>query len=459
MGFDTYLKIDGIVALDWRKQASALPRLLFQHDQFNIRSAVDPDGVTFMEVTFAATTAEALESLDAAGLGWHAAVAAYSNFRFVGGYSSGMFMAELMFSGLRDRNAERQKTEAFERLPPEVDLINLGESMARQWFDPDNEQVVLLSDLSYNGDLPEPGEAAMNAFKAAEAAEVAEPFAAARAAESLALLDRRAPLLAWPLVVCVFLKHLPPDIRIVLDLSEDARSSYDVKTESSAREYTESYWERASESLTEEAQALGRLFAVLASFNSKLGRDFWFARAADLLGRIETFPRNDEETSARSRGDALEGLVDALVRTEEPELRVIEKNFRTTAEEIDLLLTSSLVDPFWVALGSPLILVECKNWAAKVGVPELRIFESKITDRGALCRVGIFISMSGFTRPFLDRLKSFQNTGGVIFAIDGSELRTLVMSKTRLTDWLRSEGIRRSLGGAQANSRRSNPRR
>ena len=467
MGFDTYLKIDDAVVLDWRKQASPLPRLLFQHDQVTVRSSVDDDGIEFTEVTFSATAAEALANLDDAGLGWHAAVAAYSEFRLTGGYSSGMFIASLMFSGPRDsslmfsdfreREAEKQRTEAFERLAPEIDLTNLSEAMARQWIDPDSEQVVLLSDLSYNGDLPEPLDAAMNALKAAEAAEVAEPFAAARAAESLAFLDRSAPLLAWPLVMCVFLKHLPPDTRLVLNLSEDARESYGVEDETSAREYAASYWERASESLTGEAQALGRLFAVLASFNSKLGRDFWFARAADLLGRITTFSLDDTETSARSRGDALESLVDALVRTEEPELRIVEKNFRTAAEEIDLLLSNSLSDPFWIALGSPLILVECKNWTAKVGVSELRIFESKITDRGALCKVGIFVSMSGFTKPFLERLQSFQSTGGVIFAIDGSELHTLVTSKVRLTSWLRNEGIRHSLGGAKSDNPR--PRR
>ena len=102
--------------------------------------------------------------------------------------------------------------------------------------------------------------------------------------------------------------------------------------------------------------------------------------------------------------------------------------------------------PFWIAQGSPLILIECKNWTAKIGVPELRVFESKIRDRGALCKIGVFVSMSGFTKPFLERLKSFQVAGGVIFAIDGVELGSLVTSKTRLTDWLRGDGIRRSLG-------------
>ena len=149
----------------------------------------------------------------------------------------------------------------------------------------------------------------------------------------------------------------------------------------------------------------------------------------------------------------MEDLVDALLRTEEPELTVVEKNYRTAAEEIDILVSNGLSDPFWISLCSPLILIECKNWQDKVGVPELRVFESKITDRGALCRVGIFVSMSGFTKPFIQRLRLFQNTGGIIFAVEGVDLMEVVASKVTLTNWLRSEGIRRSLGGFQSRDR------
>jgi hypothetical protein len=119
----------------------------------------------------------------------------------------------------------------------------------------------------------------------------------------------------------------------------------------------------------------------------------------------------------------------------------------TEEEEIDLLLTNGLTDPFWSSLTSPLILVECKNWKKAVGVPELRVFESKMRDRGALCRIGIFVALSGFTKPFLTRLKAIHVNGGVIFAINGENLSALVTSKRRLTSWLREEGLRRSLGG------------
>jgi len=179
-----------------------------------------------------------------------------------------------------------------------------------------------------------------------------------------------------------------------------------------------------------------------------VGAEFWFARAADLLARLRALAF-DEEATTRARGDALESLVDALVHTEEPELQVLEKNFRTAEVEIDLAVTNGLKDPFWIALTSPLILIECKNWTKRVGVPELRIFESKMRDRGALCRIGVFVSISGFTKPFLDRLKAVQAGGGVIFAVDGEDLVRLIGEKRRLTDWLRDEGLRRSLGSSR----------
>jgi hypothetical protein len=41
MGFDTYLYIGDRVALQWRKHASPLPRLLFRYDQLRIEN---PEG-------------------------------------------------------------------------------------------------------------------------------------------------------------------------------------------------------------------------------------------------------------------------------------------------------------------------------------------------------------------------------------------------------------------------------
>jgi hypothetical protein len=330
----------------------------------------------------------------------------------------------------------RAADRAFRELPPEEDLVNLGLTMAHQWHNPAEDKVVLLEDLSYDGSIREPSKASFDVFRAAEQASVPNPFAAARAAEYLAFLDREAPLLAWPIVICVFLKHLPPQSRISFDLSEDALQNVG-DDDFDAAEHVASWWEWASSTLASNARLMGRMFAVLTSFDGELGREYWFARAAELLNRLQS----TAPSTAKAKGDRLEALIEALLRTEEPELTVVEKNYRTAAEEIDVVVTNSLRDPFWVAHASPLILVECKNRVEKAGVTDLRVFESKIRDRGVRCKIGIFLSTSGFTKPFVDRLQRFQATGGVIFAIDGKAFREIIETKTRLTDWLRSHTI------------------
>ena len=307
-------------------------------------------------------------------------------------------------------------------------------------------KLTLLSALSYSGDLPSPLEAASLTHSAADGRNIANPFAAARAAESFANLDRIAPLLAWPLMLCVFLQHLPPGAVVELDLTEDARQAGEDLSIEVAHEYANEYWSSSAEWSASYARTLERLFAVLAGASAGAGPEFWFARAADLLGRLKSM-RDTPEVTTKARGDALENLVEALIRTEAPELQILEKNLRTRQEEIDVVLTNGLKDPFWTNLSSPLILVECKNYGNPVGVPPLRVLESKMADRGALCRVGIFVSMAGFTKTFLSRLKSLQTADRIVFALDGNDLAELVTSKQRLTDWLRERGLLRSLTG------------
>ncbi len=313
-------------------------------------------------MSFRATAADARENLEQAGLGWGAAVAAYADTRF-GGYSEGMMVVSI---GRASKNDVERQFEAFESLPADQDLMNLGMLMAQQWHDETCEEVALPSDLSYDGDLPSPHEAAFGVMQEAQKRGVDNPFAAARrgvhglprpnSANACLAVDR----------VCLLAAIARRRGRLSLLPTEDAEVSAAVNDEESAREYATRYWTMASDELAREARTLERLFAVLAGSSAAAGPEFWFARAADLLDRVHSL-RSTVEVTTRARGDALESLVDAIVRTEEPELQVIEKNLRTREEEIDLVLANGLRDPFWQSLSSPLILVECKNWSKKAG--------------------------------------------------------------------------------------------
>jgi len=92
MGFNTDLRIDDAVLLVWRKHASPTPSVLFRFDDLHIVTGVDTDNDPAVEVGFRASVGDALTTLERAGLGWRAAVAAYADTRVVRGFSFGMLM-------------------------------------------------------------------------------------------------------------------------------------------------------------------------------------------------------------------------------------------------------------------------------------------------------------------------------------------------------------------------------
>ncbi len=399
MGYDTSLLLDGDVLLLWRKHASALPRLLFRPGQavVELTPEVGNEGRRAPEggfLGFRTTAGEALATLDESGLGWAASVAAYSETRFTG-FSAGMLLGASFQSG-EDSAAVKRRLEEFKRLPPEHDLAALGAVLADQWAAPPDDGVVIFREITYDGRLKSQSETTGDVYRQAAAMGAVDAFAAARAAESWAALYDDAPLLAWPMLVCVLLHHLPPDTQVVLDLTDDAFEHSAIETADDARAYLDGYWGWTTESLASSARVLGRLFSALASFDARLAPEFWFARAAELNSRLKALATRETGATTKERGDALEALVEALLRTEEPQLQPVERNYRTREEEIDVLVTNGLTDPWWAAHGSPLILIECKNKKAKASVPDLRTFESKVMDRGALCKIGIFVSVSGF---------------------------------------------------------------
>lgn len=484
MGFDTYLQVGDRTALMWRKSVSSMPRLLFRHDQKHIKAVQSPDNpMHAFEVEYRATAAEVLETLAEGGLGLDSSVAAYGTIRqsVIAEIELKLhetFLPELLESkdtatktgGSNDEGEQlltnesdlradkshddavvrarevtfERKREVFRAQSPETDLTALGKLLAIQWLDSNVEEVAIFEDLIYDSPISATYSFVSDIMRSADQHEL-DQYAVGRAVESFGVLYGEAPLLAWPLLVCTLPKHLPPETPVSYVMTEDAHQ-HDVASEEETNAYLESYWLSSAEGLVSQASTLGRLFGVLASFDSKLGREFWFARAAEALASLDRMIDARDEHSTKARGDSLEELFDALLRTEEPELSIAQKNFRTTEEEIDFVLTNGLVHAFWSAQSSPLVSVECKNWSSPVGVKELRIFESKMRDRGAICRIGIFVSMEGFTEPALVRLKTPQRDLGVIFAVTGDDLRDLVAKKIRLTDWLRTEGAIRALG-------------
>ena len=64
------------------------------------------------------------------------------------------------------------------------------------------------------------------------------------------------------------------------------------------------------------------------------------------------------------------------------------------AEEIDVAFWNE-GDPAGLRMFDHILLVECKNWTAPAGYPELAVFNDKLTSRGL--PMGIFVAAAGIT--------------------------------------------------------------
>jgi hypothetical protein len=128
-----------------------------------------------VEVKFRSSVPAALSNLEEAGLGWRAAVAAYTETRVVRGYSSRLLMGRTMTEGLSDRDADRVVAD-FEAPPADQDLSSLGQLLVSEWIDETREEVPLLSELTYDGDLRSPLDAAFKIFESAHERQIEHPF-------------------------------------------------------------------------------------------------------------------------------------------------------------------------------------------------------------------------------------------------------------------------------------------
>lgn len=460
MGFDTYVEIGDRRLVQWRKDTGDLPRLLFRRSD----AVVTTDGNLVTGVEFHSTAAGVLAVLAEQGLGWDASVAGYAAVRgggaisayLVGRYSTQAdenrqvwnpddpfraqsseerAMVVASFEAARTRVA----TEAS--ATPAEDLQLLGSLLAEQWLDTDSK-VFLLDELAYDDPINPYSMLIPDSVVIAEDSDRAA-LPIGRAVETLLLLLREARLVAWPIIISTLLAELPPDTEVRYILTEGIEE-FDMEAPPLAEAFVQDWWDSTGKAVADYAHVLGQLFGALSAFESQLGTDFWFGQATVALAQLRQLNLNRTQSTNKARGDALERLVDVLLRAEH-EVQVLEKNYRTKEEEIDLILTNGLSHPFWLNQSSAFILVECKNWASPVGVEPLRVLESKLEDRKGAARIGLFVSTAGFTQPFVDRLKTVQSRGiGLIYALDWDDLESLIARRLPMMEWLRSDGAIRA---------------
>lgn len=95
------------------------------------------------------------------------------------------------------------------------------------------------------------------------------------------------------------------------------------------------------------------------------------------------------------RGKALEEFMAELFSGLKG-LRILKRNARLSAEELDLVVKNDIDTGFWRIAGSP-IIVECKNWSDRVGAREISVLVDKLRSVSPDCRTGVLVAVNGIT--------------------------------------------------------------
>jgi Restriction endonuclease len=158
----------------------------------------------------------------------------------------------------------------------------------------------------------------------------------------------------------------------------------------------------------------------------------------------------DTATSNSERGRALEDLIAYLFELI-PGISVTARNELNAfgAEEIDVAFWNE-GDPEGLRNFDHLILVECKNWTAPVGYPELAIFLDKLQSRGR--PLGILVAAHGITGEAADLTAAHSvlaralSQGREILVITRQEIEHL-METAQLVDLLKRKRAQLAVSG------------
>jgi hypothetical protein len=105
----------------------------------------------------------------------------------------------------------------------------------------------------------------------------------------------------------------------------------------------------------------------------------------------------DAAVGAQDKGTAFEDLAEYLFSTLDG-VEIADRDANMAAEEIDLVLWNAQIEMVLRPWDS-VISVECKNWSAAVGAPQLDSFISKMRRRSQ--KTGIFIAAHGVTGHYV----------------------------------------------------------
>lgn len=129
-----------------------------------------------------------------------------------------------------------------------------------------------------------------------------------------------------------------------------------------------------------------------------------------------------------ARGSRLEALL-AFIFSQTNDLRVVERNFRTMTQEIDLVLQiDNFSERVWQTPGKPLMLVEAKNTKDKSTQAIVSLLGSKLQSQHQRVQFGFVCSVAGFTRDAQIETVRYSQSDVTIVLIGSDEIQALIES-------------------------------
>jgi hypothetical protein len=187
-----------------------------------------------------------------------------------------------------------------------------------------------------------------------------------------------------------------------------------------------------AEELLRKLQVYSRVFSILSENEPDVRRRAARGRARQLMQQLDT------ASTADAKGRVLEDLM-AVVFQSHPDLLVSQRRLRLGDQEIDMVVDNHVDHGLWAKLESPLFLAECKNWGSSVGTPEIRDFETKVRDHQPHARLGILVSVGGFTREARTALARASREPYQLVLVARSDLEELIDTGFEVLPWL--EGL------------------
>lgn len=133
----------------------------------------------------------------------------------------------------------------------------------------------------------------------------------------------------------------------------------------------------------------------------------------------------DKQLNSYEKGKIFEEFAIALF---ESFFNILSHNLNTQNGEFDIVMEQKSIEPFWSEYGG-IILIECKNWSSNIPLKDIGSFHSKVLNSRA--KLGIFISMSGFTKDAKRMAENIANSisNPLIVLISGKDIKDYLFSE------------------------------